>query len=181
MRTRTGKHAPALRRSGVAAFALACCLAGSAAAAAARVQAQHTPASTPATVTGCVRAGDQPHTFLLTVVDETRTDPARTQASAAGDRSTGTSPYLTGSTGATAPATTYKLVGDKVDFAALVGRRVEVTGTVKASHPAPSATAPPKSGADAKSTTPVGPVESQAAKAQSLTVTTARAVPGSCQ
>jgi hypothetical protein len=162
---------------------------------AAQTSTPQTSAPTPApsgdqqTVTGCLRGGSQHDTFVLAVAADTRTDPARTQSSAAGDRSTAASPHATGTAGAAVKTITYQLVpAGGVQLASLVGKRVQVTGRVaptaqtKVSKQSTETSPAARDATPHDSSTPVVSTTTRATvELQRLTVTDAKAIGGTCQ
>ena len=148
-----------------------------------------TPAKAPVTVTGCLRAGDQQNTFVLSVLDPSGDDTARN------DTTTGAqSPAPKGTTGTTesssaVPKTmTYQLVpgSANIDLRTHVGQRVQVNGTVQ---PGTAVAAGSRTAAgeahDARpndGSTPVVTTTARAGmKVQRLKVDSLQAVGGSCQ
>lgn|GEM_PF-5820370 len=94
----------------------------------------NTPAAAPVTVSGCLRAGDEQNTFVLSVLDPSGGDTARNDTttgaqSPAPKGTTGTA----GSSSAVPKTMTYQLVpaNANMDLRAHVGQRVQVNGTVQ--------------------------------------------------
>jgi hypothetical protein len=76
------------------------------------------------TVSGCLREGDEPNTFVLANVDSTTLVPRR-------DPSAPAAPSEPAGTAGTAATTTVKLIGSTdINLKAHVGHRVEITGTL---------------------------------------------------
>jgi hypothetical protein len=136
-------------------------------------------------VTGCLRSGETPNTFLLAVTDDTREDPGKTQTSAAGDNSTSASPRAAGTTGAAVKTTTYQLVPElsSVDLRRFVGQRVEVAGkagvTSGPTTASKSSEAPPAHHDAAPGD--AGAIRSQEQIQPPLHVTSVKPVGGSCR
>jgi hypothetical protein len=150
-----------------------------------------TPAPAPVTVTGCLRAGDQQNTFVLSVLDPAGGDTARNDTttgaqSPAPKGTTGT----TGSSGAVPKTMTYQLMPGtaNIDLRAHVGQRVQVNGTVQPESETTVATGSRTAGVAPHDATPKDestPVVATTARAdvkvQRLKVASLQAVGGSCQ
>jgi len=144
-----------------------------------------------ATLTGCLRAGDAQNTFVLSVAADPAAGTAAAGASASGDRSTGSSPHATGTTGANAlKTTTYQLTPTQttVDLRRFVGQRVTVTGALdpsSTSSVATSNTAAAEAAHDAapgdRKTPVVTTTEATRVKSQRMQVSSIKPVGGSCQ
>jgi hypothetical protein len=150
-----------------------------------------TPPNAPVTVTGCLRAGDQQNTFVLSVLDPAGGDTARN------DTTTGAqSPAPKGTTGTTGTSSavpktmTYQLVpaGSGIDLRAHVGQRVQVNGRVQPESGTTVASGNQTAGVAPRDATPKDgstPIVSTTARTdvevQRLKIDSLKAVGGSCQ
>jgi hypothetical protein len=148
-------------------------------------------AQAPSTLTGCLRAGEAQNTFVLSVAADPAAGTAAVGASASGDRSTGSSPHATGTTGANAiKTTTYQLTPAQatVDLRRFVGQRVTVTGaldpssksTVATSNTAATQAAPDAAPGDQKAPV-VTTTEATRVQSERMQVASIKPVGGSCQ
>jgi hypothetical protein len=151
----------------------------------------NTPSSAPVTVTGCLHAGDQQNTFVLSVLDPAGGDTARndTTTGAQSPAPQGTT-GITGTSSAVPKTLTYQLVpaGSSIDLRAHVGQRVQVNGKVQPDSGTTVASGNRTAGLAPHDTTPnddATPIVSTTArtdvKVQRLKVDSLKAVGGSCQ
>ena len=144
------------------------------------------------TVTGCLKSASE--SGSSTAASPTATaSPAGQSASAAGGgyiltdatTSSASSSTATGTAGSTAPnpagasssmssGTTYRLTGSASNFTTLVGKKVEVKGTLQKSSSAEAGANPAGEPGAASSS------RSDTSKAPQLRVTSVREVPGTC-
>jgi hypothetical protein len=123
------------------------------------------------TVTGCLRAGDEPGTFVLANV---KTDPSTGQTTGQTQTPTGTT-----GTAAIAPDSTLRLMAApaNVNLKAHVGHTVRLTGTIAPAGSKDPATSDPKAGtagAPPPTTTPAEPATPPAGTAGQRAGETAR-------